>query len=759
MPNDFWFRLSTYLTLTAACGCLAYAEWELLPEVSAFAGVVVLFLIVSFLAGRRFELGLGKANLLGLVIGIAAALWVVYHVARSRGDGPLAKIGMPTALLPVIAPVLMVLIPAKLLRPKHVGDWWAMHGVAVAGVGLAAAIDDDPTMVVLMAAYAAAAAWSLVLFFYRRGGGHIPPVPGQPPRPAPQVLDPDLSGRGPRWVFARSVLWLALAVLIALPVFFVLPRRGIDAWSITRVRYEVGQSGESSVDVAQTGELEQTDEVAYTLAVTTATGGAEFELPAEQFWRARSFAEYRAGKWSRSTNVPNVMPLDPVPDTRLPAASTVTEAAEFGPTGFTVAFTPGEKEKHPVLAAPVWWLPGKSPVRWERSAAGWPRAADGSYLGVATDPRLQKYRQACLPAAADGLGKPFELVGGAPDREGMLLRVLDPAVKDELRRVADEWLDRAIADGRLPAEARLKNHPAGVTDPAHHEQIARLFAARMADGDEFTYTTDVARQDPKLDPVLDFLRNTRSGHCELYASTLVLLLRAADVRAQYVTGYKGWDRDEDGNPVIRRRMAHAWVEVLVSRPPPAGFVYHPSTPPEARGRVWQWLTLDPTSGETVAQTAAPAKSWLDRGATFLSAFIAQYNSERRQQALAAIGRYGPFALIAVASVLLARWAVRAGRRRSGHATSGPGELGWYERYLDLMRRYGQVPATGETPREFAARSSAALTGANHPAADVPPFVASKLYRARYAGQPLTAEDKAQVNDALARLSSDPRGAS
>jgi hypothetical protein len=148
----------------------------------------------------------------------------------------------------------------------------------------------------------------------------------------------------------------------------------------------------------------------------------------------------------------------------------------------------------------------------------------------------------------------------------------------------------------------------------------------------------------------------------LFASALALLLRAVDVRAHYVTGYKGWDRNEAGNPVIRRRMAHAWVEVLVSCPAPAGFVYHQDTPPEARGRVWQWLTLDPTTGSSANQTAAPAKSWVERGAEFLSTFIAQYNSERRQQALAVFGRYGPLALVAVGGLLLVRWAVRAARR-------------------------------------------------------------------------------------------------
>ena len=88
MPSDFWFRLRTYLALALSCACLGYAEWEVLPEVTAFTGLVILLLAASFLLNRRFELGLGKANLLGLGIGVLAAVWMTYNISRPHRTIP-----------------------------------------------------------------------------------------------------------------------------------------------------------------------------------------------------------------------------------------------------------------------------------------------------------------------------------------------------------------------------------------------------------------------------------------------------------------------------------------------------------------------------------------------------------------------------------------------------------------------------------------------------------------------------------------------
>jgi protein-glutamine gamma-glutamyltransferase len=755
MPTDFWFRFSTYLTLALSCACLGYSEWELLPAVSGFAGLVILFLIASFLLDRRFELSLGKANLLGLVIGIGAALWMVYRVTNPPRTGPMAQLGWPTTLLPVVAPVLMVLIPAKLLRPMHVGDWWAMHGVALAAVGLASAMIDDVVFVILLVAYSVVSAWSLVLFFYRRGGGFVPPIPNRPVHPPPQVLDPDLTGRGPRWMFARSTLWLLLAGLIALPLFFTLPRPEGTPWLITKQGYEIGQSTDATIDINHGGTLQASDEVAYYLLPTTQRGEVKTDLAPEQLWRARALCEYKDGAWSRPTTIPIILPREPGdPPVRAVAGPVITKPEEFGPDGYLVEFAPMEKERHPVLASPIWWVSYKHPVHWVGTGGGWQRAADMSYIANAQGGRLGRYRQACAPPTLDGLGKPFEVAGKKDVMQ--LVRKLDArsgrgAVVQEY---ATSLLGRLIREGKLPAAAKLDNDPRGNTSPDHHERIARLFSDHLGTSGEFEYSTTITRQNTQMDPVEDFIQNTRSGNCELFATALVMLLRAVDVPAQYVTGYKGWETDDDGNVVIRRRQAHAWVEVLVSRPPPADFKFHEDTPPQQRERVWHWLSLDATTGEAISPPPTP-KSWWSHGTSFLLDFIIGYDKEKQKKAiqdgLGLLLRYGPIAVGVLLGLFLLRRLFRRWRRSAGSGqveVTGPA---WYARMTHALESIGITPTPGETPREYADRAATVLVHRGVQAADVPPFVTSKLYRVRYAGLPLELSEVTTVESAIERL--------
>lgn len=754
MPTDFWFRFSTYLTLALACASLGYAEWELMPAVSVFAGLVIAFLVVSFLLDRRVELSLGKANLLGLVIGIGAALWMVYRATNPPSTGPMAQLGWPTTLLPLIAPVLMVLIPAKLLRPKHVGDWWAMHGVALAAVGLASAMTDTSVFIVLLVAYAVTAAWSMVLFFYRRCGGFVPPIPNRPVGPPPQVLNPDLSGRGPRWMFARSTVWLLLAGLIALPLFFTLPRPEGSPWLITKQPHLIGQSAEATIDLNGGGTLEATDEIAYTLFPLLQNGEMKNDLHPEQLWRARAFTEYQKGLWSEPTTVPALVIMEP-------RFTTSARASDFGPDGFLIEYHPGPKEVFPVLASPTWWQKGRMPVSWVNPTGSWRLRPNMSWLGNSLQRPLGRYLQVCGPPHPEQLGPPFE-PSGRPSA-GPLVRKLDSRTGHG--RVVDEYatrlLDRLIAEGKLPAGAKLVNDARGRTAEEHHESIARLFASHLANSGTYGYTTTIARQDAKMDPIEDFLQNTRSGNCELFATALVMLLRAVDVPSQYVTGYKGWEIDENGDMVIRRRNAHAWAEVLVSRPPPQGFEFDADTPPERRTRVWHWLSLDPTSVETTV-VEAEAKNWWERSSSFLFEFVIGYDKRKQQQAIQeGIGhvvRLGPFLLGGLIAVLALRGPFRRWTRALRRAAVDDTAVGpvWYDRYVRAVGGIGLTQGAGETPREFADRASTELHGHGVRAADVPPFVTSKLYRVRYAGDTLGPEEEAAVTAAVERLEQELR---
>src|SRR5215218_7699130 len=142
MPTDFAFRLSTYLTLFLSCAALGYAEWDLLPEAAVFTFVVAGLLGVAFYQEGRLEMSLSAANRLGMVIGIIAVVWIAFQIVRPSG-GLIYSLPWPASMLPYIGPLVMILMPAKMFRPKHIGDWWTMHGVGLAAVALGCALADD----------------------------------------------------------------------------------------------------------------------------------------------------------------------------------------------------------------------------------------------------------------------------------------------------------------------------------------------------------------------------------------------------------------------------------------------------------------------------------------------------------------------------------------------------------------------------------------------------------------------------------------
>jgi len=62
-----------------------------------------------------------------------------------------------------------------------------------------------------------------------------------------------------------------------------------------------------------------------------------------------------------------------------------------------------------------------------------------------------------------------------------------------------------------------------------------------------------------------FLLVDRAGHCEYFATSTVLLLRALGIPARYVTGYSVQEYSQrEKSFLIRQRHAHAWVEARVN---------------------------------------------------------------------------------------------------------------------------------------------------------------------------------------------------
>jgi len=80
----------------------------------------------------------------------------------------------------------------------------------------------------------------------------------------------------------------------------------------------------------------------------------------------------------------------------------------------------------------------------------------------------------------------------------------------------------------------------------------------------FTYTLRLEATQDQNSPLTQFLLRTRAGHCEYFATSAVLLLRAGGIPARYATGYlvDEFSRLEKCF-VVRKRHAHAWTLAYV----------------------------------------------------------------------------------------------------------------------------------------------------------------------------------------------------
>lgn len=98
-----------------------------------------------------------------------------------------------------------------------------------------------------------------------------------------------------------------------------------------------------------------------------------------------------------------------------------------------------------------------------------------------------------------------------------------------------------------------------------NQERADKIVKHLRDSGEFSYTLDIPqRQMRDVDPVIEFLTKTKTGHCEYYATALVLLLRADGIPARLVGGFKGGEINAlTGFFEVQQRHAHAWVEAFI----------------------------------------------------------------------------------------------------------------------------------------------------------------------------------------------------
>jgi transglutaminase-like putative cysteine protease len=109
----------------------------------------------------------------------------------------------------------------------------------------------------------------------------------------------------------------------------------------------------------------------------------------------------------------------------------------------------------------------------------------------------------------------------------------------------------------------------GVRPGGSAESIA---AVRRYFAERFRYSLYLGDRGKSL---ADFLRDSRSGHCEYFATATTLLLRSLGVPARYVVGYSVQEFGQiDKLYLVRQRHAHAWTAAYLDD----AWVYVDTTP-------------------------------------------------------------------------------------------------------------------------------------------------------------------------------------
>jgi len=225
------------------------------------------------------------------------------------------------------------------------------------------------------------------------------------------------------------------------------------------------------------------------------------------------------------------------------------------------------------------------------------------------------------------------------------------------------------------------------------------------------YTDTPPAFEGERSPLEGFLLERAEGHCEYFASAMVVLLRSLGLPARIVNGFAGGHANSVGGFLeVAQSDAHTWVEVPYAS---HGFVRYDPTPPDLRLAGAEALR----EGGGLGELASAVELWwfrnvvdFDRGhqaRAVRSAWLAWHRWRKSQAAREAPDDDKAWQVVlptaplwGLAAVLLFAGAAAADlrRRRRRRRRRLPPD---YARALRLLARRGHVRTDAVTARDFA----------------------------------------------------------
>jgi len=552
-------------------------------------------------------------------------------------------------------------------RPRR--SEFLLVALALFQVVLASNLTDSVLFPPLLMAFLPTAVWTLLVHTLRTEAHEA-----GDPAAASRVLTPGLL----RVTLAAS----ALSVLVGLALFLILPRMSSGLVRGRLLGGPISTAGFSDrMELGDFGKIHGDPTVV--MRVETPRG---VELPAEaRYWRGLAFDTFDGRSWSISRPHRSVLSVDAELGVDLaadPVRSNLTQRILREPVAAGVLFSMGQ----------VVHIEG-SMGRLERDGNG------GLYGPTRAEERVRYVVESRWHARDEAALSADHTVVPGDDPRWVALPNFAPEVATlalEAAGTGDTDAERVLA-----VEGWLRSH-------GHYSDLP----------------PPADPSDPRS-PIERFLLGELSGHCEYFASAMVVLTRAIGIPARVVNGFAGGRENRFGAFVeVTGSDAHAWVEVHYAR---AGWVPYDPTPPALRLRAGAL----PSIGQRLYELQSALELWwfrnvvefdrVDQLRAFQAAWRAWHflrsgghvesrpeNPLPEQHVALARWKLAPHLFLTVCAfgAVTVWWWRRRSRSRNTPRVSAA-----YLAALRLLARRGLVRSPADTARSFARAVAKALSPA------------------------------------------------